>query len=108
MFASELLRAPVKEELESGGVGQIFTKSCGLQDNKILNNSNQIWVLVTDAEFDQALEEKMRFRDLVLQAERFLKYAPSGTSPETLRHKAREFSESAETPSQVEAILTTG
>ena len=50
---------------------------------------------MTDAKLDQehALEEKMRFRDLVLQAERFLKYAPRGTSPETLRHEAKEFSE---------------
>ena len=50
---------------------------------------------MTDAKPDQehALEEKMRFRDLVLQVERFLKYAPKGTAPETLKREAKEFSE---------------
>lgn len=33
----------------------------------------------------------MRFRDLVLQVERFLKYAPKGTDSEVLRREAREF-----------------
>ena len=50
---------------------------------------------MADAKPDQAhdLEEKMRFRDLVLQVERFLKYAPKGTSPETLACEAKEFSD---------------
>ena len=49
---------------------------------------------MTDAKSDSehSLEEQMRFRDLVLQVERFLKYAPKGTSPETLRHEAKGFS----------------
>jgi len=49
---------------------------------------------MTDAKFggEHSLEEQMRFRDLVLQVERFLKYAPKGTLPETLRHEAEEFS----------------
>jgi len=37
------------------------------------------------------LEDRMRFRDLLLQVERFLKYAPSGTAPEVLSTEAREF-----------------
>ena len=36
-------------------------------------------------------EERMRFRDLVLQVERFLKYAPKGTNPDVLSREAREF-----------------
>ncbi|MHB2036544.1 MAG: hypothetical protein ACYCPW_07355 [Nitrososphaerales archaeon] len=32
---------------------------------------------MSDANQEHALEEKMRFRDLVLQTERFLKYAPN-------------------------------
>ncbi len=35
--------------------------------------------------------EKMRFRDLVNQVERFLKYATKGTDPEVLRREAHEF-----------------
>lgn len=42
---------------------------------------------------EHAIGEQMRFRDLVLQVERFLKYAPKGTSPETLRREAKEFSQ---------------
>lgn len=37
------------------------------------------------------VEEKMRFRDLTVQIERFLKYAPKGTDLEVLRREAREF-----------------
>jgi hypothetical protein len=44
---------------------------------------------MTDDTFDK--EGKMRFRDLVLQIERFLKYAPKGTDLEILRREAREF-----------------
>lgn len=36
-------------------------------------------------------EERMRFRDLVLQIERFLKYAPRGTDSDVLRREAAEF-----------------
>ena len=36
-------------------------------------------------------EERMRFRDLILQVERFLKYAPQGTDTEVLSREAREF-----------------
>ena len=36
-------------------------------------------------------EERMRFRDLVLQVERFLRYAPKGTNPAVLSREAREF-----------------
>ena len=36
-------------------------------------------------------EERMRFRDLVLQVERFLKYAPRGTDSGVLRKEAVEF-----------------
>ena len=42
---------------------------------------------------ERALSEQMRFRDLVLQVERFLRYASKGTSPEVLRKQARDFSE---------------
>ena len=37
-------------------------------------------------------EEKMRFRDFMLQVERFLKYAPKGTNPEVLSREAEEYS----------------
>ncbi len=33
----------------------------------------------------------MRFRDLVKQVERFLKYATKGTDPEVLRREAQDF-----------------
>jgi len=36
-------------------------------------------------------EDRMRFRDLVLQVERFLKYATKGTNPEVLKREASEF-----------------
>ena len=42
---------------------------------------------------ERAIEEQMRFRDLVLQIERFLKYASKGTAPEVLSKEARTFSE---------------
>ncbi len=44
-------------------------------------------------ENERALSEQMRFRDLVLQIERFLKYASKGTSAELLRKEAHQFSE---------------
>ncbi|MGI0090522.1 MAG: hypothetical protein ACREBS_02325 [Nitrososphaerales archaeon] len=42
---------------------------------------------------EHALSEQMRFRDLVLQIERFLKYASRGTSPDVLRKEASAFSD---------------
>lgn len=36
-------------------------------------------------------QETMRYRDLVLQVERFLKYATKGTSPDMVKRQAREF-----------------
>jgi len=36
-------------------------------------------------------EEDARFRDLVQQVTRFLKYAPKGTAPGVLRREARIF-----------------
>ena len=37
------------------------------------------------------MEERVRFRDLILQVERFLKYASKGTAPELLAREAQEF-----------------
>jgi hypothetical protein len=42
---------------------------------------------------ERAIEEQMRFRDLVLQVERFLKYGTKGTAPDVVRREARSFSE---------------
>ena len=36
-------------------------------------------------------EERMRFRDFVLQVERFLKYAPKGTNATVLSREAEEY-----------------
>ncbi len=36
-------------------------------------------------------QERMRYRDLVLQVKRFLKFAPKGTSNEVLILEAKEF-----------------
>lgn len=47
----------------------------------------------TKLENERTIEEHMRFRDLVLQIERFLKYASRGTSPEVLLNEAQIFSE---------------
>lgn len=45
--------------------------------------------LMSNQEFN--LEERMRFRDLVLQIERFIRFAPKGTSRDTLVREAKEF-----------------
>jgi hypothetical protein len=42
---------------------------------------------------ERAIGEQMRFRDLVLQVERFLKYGSKGTAPDVVRKEARSFSE---------------
>ena len=47
----------------------------------------------TKLENERSIEEHMRFRDLVLQIERFLKYAQKGTSPKTFSKEARVFSD---------------
>ena len=36
-------------------------------------------------------DEKMRFRDFILQVERFLKYAPQGTNPKVLSQEAEGY-----------------
>jgi hypothetical protein len=40
---------------------------------------------------EMSAEERMRYRDLVLQIRRFLKFAPNGTSEEVLAREARMF-----------------
>ena len=44
---------------------------------------------MTNASVDA--DEKMRFRDFILQVERFLKYAPRGTDPKVLSREAEEY-----------------
>lgn len=43
---------------------------------------------MTDPAEDMELAEQMRQRDVLVQVERFLKYAPRGTDPATLRAEA--------------------
>lgn len=42
---------------------------------------------------DGELAESLRQRDLLVQIERFLKYAPKGTDPAVLRDEARAWSQ---------------
>jgi hypothetical protein len=60
-----------------------------------LSERSVTWAVSEKTRLDNehALSEQMRFRDLVLQVERFLKYASKGTSPEVLRKQARDFAE---------------
>lgn len=43
---------------------------------------------MTNPAEDMELAEQMRQRDVLVQVERFLKYAPRGTDPATLRAEA--------------------
>jgi hypothetical protein len=43
---------------------------------------------MTDAAEDMELAEQMRQRDVLVQVERFLRYAPRGTDPAVLRQEA--------------------
>ena len=38
-----------------------------------------------------SVQERLRYRDLVLQAERFLRYAPKGTAKSVLAKEAKAF-----------------
>lgn len=51
---------------------------------------------MTEPAEDLALAEQMRQRDALVQAERFLKYAPRGTDPSVLRAEAARWAERLE------------
>lgn len=60
---------------------------------------------------DAKLAEQMRQRDVIVQVERFLKYAPRGTAPATVAAEARLWAErlrgfDASNESRVRKLLT--